>query len=308
LRGTRDELSGHGRTTATVPGVGESPIAPDYNGSKTFQRVTWKGAIDHHFTDNLMVYTSVSTGYKAGAYNTFSLNTVPADPETVHAYELGIKSELLDRRVRLNGAVFWNDIENPQVLTVISQGLAVGIGLTNAQKARVRGGEIGVEAIATGGLKLRGAVTYLDAKYTEFTNAPFYSLNGTTLVGPVLGDASGNRLSDVPNLRFDIGANYTVETSVGQWVGDIGVDYTGRFAWTPDNRIFEDSVTLVNASLNFTPSSMNRMSIRLWGKNLGGVKYFSVSQESTGPAGDIGGDIASAAAPRTYGGSISFKF
>ena len=308
LRYTIDDVSGHGRTTATIPGKGEFPIAPNFDDAKTFKRLTWKGSIDHHFSEDLMAYASVSRGYKAGTYNTFSLNMAPAKPETVDAYEVGIKSELFDRRVRLNGAIFWNDIKNPQVLTIISQGLAVGIGLTNAQKARVKGAEIGIEAIAVDGLKLRSAATYLDGKYREFTNAPFYSLNGKTLVGPVLGDASGNRLSNVPKWRFNAGVNYTVETHVGRLVGDISADYTGSFAWTPDNRIFEKPVTLVNASLNFTPSSIDWMTFSAWGKNLGGVKYYAISQESTGPAGDIGGDIASAAAPRTYGGSISFKF
>jgi iron complex outermembrane recepter protein len=308
LRYTRDELSGVGRTTATIPGVGEVPTAPDFRDSKRFQRLTWKGAIDHHFTDDLMAYASVSRGYKAGAYNTFPLDSAPALPETVDAYEIGVKSELFDRRVRLNGALFWNDIKNPQVLTLLSKGLAVGLGLTNAQKARVKGAEIGIEAIATEGLTLRGAATYLDAKYRKFTNAPFYDLNGTTLVGPVTGDASGNRLANVPRWRFNIGANYAVDTGAGKWIGDVGAGYTSSFAWNADNRVFEKSVMLVNASLSFTPSALDWMTIGIWGKNLGNVKYYAITQESTGPAGDIGGDIAGAAPPRTYGGKISFKF
>ncbi|WP_176489165.1 TonB-dependent receptor [Rhizorhabdus dicambivorans] len=308
LRYTRDEVSGLGRTTATIPGVGEVPIAPNFTAARTYKRVTWKGALDHHLSDDLMAYASISRGYKAGTFNTFSLDTVPADPETVDAYEIGLKSELFDRRVRLNGAVFWNDIKNPQVLTIISKGLAVGIGLTNAQKARVKGAEVGMEAVAADGLKLRGALTYLDAKYRSFVNAPFYTLNGRTLVGPALGDASGFRLPNVPKWRLSVGANYTVETGAGTWVGDVSANHTGGFPWTADNRISEKAVTLINASLNFTPSSLDWLTVGLWGKNLGDVQHYSITQASTGPAGDIGGHISSAAAPRTYGASVSFKF
>ncbi|MGD9711031.1 MAG: TonB-dependent receptor [Thermomicrobiales bacterium] len=329
LRYTIDDVSGEGATTATVPGVGEFPIAANYSTSSKFKRLTWRGALDHKFTDDLMAYASVSRGFKAGTHNTFGLDSPAAAPETVDAYEIGLKSELFDRRVRINGALFWNDIKNPQVLTVIQKGLAVGIGLTNAKKARVKGVEIGIEAVAAEGLKLRGAATYLDAKYVSFVNAPFYNQDGVTLVGPCTIDsatgtasvsnpatcaplpangANGNRMANVPKWRFSVGGNYTADTSAGKVVADVSLNYTGKFAWTPDNRISESSVTLVNASLNFTPSAMDWMTIGVWGKNLGDVQYYDVTQASTGPVGDIGGYISSAAAPRTYGVSVSFKY
>jgi iron complex outermembrane receptor protein len=307
LRFTDDKVSGNGQQTLTIPGVGTIPAAPDFSDSKTFKRLTWKGAVDHHFTDNIMGYASVSRGYKSGTFNALPLDRSPAMPEIVDAYEIGVKSELFDRRVRLNGALFWNDIKDPQVFTLITTGIVSGVGLTNAQKARVKGGEIGFEAVAAGGLTLRGAATYLDAKYVNFIDAPFYSQSATTITGPVLGDASGNRLPSVPKWRFDIGANYTVDTSIGALAGDVSASYTGRFAWNADNRVFEKAVTLVNASLNFTPTSLNWMTIGLWGKNLGGIEYYSISQEFVGPL-STGGDTASPASPRTFGGSISVKY
>jgi iron complex outermembrane receptor protein len=307
LRFTADDLQGFGQQALSIPGVGIIPAAPNFSDSKNSEAVTWKGAIDHHFTDNLMAYASVSRGYKGGTYNTLPLTTVPALPEVVDTYELGLKSELFDRRVRLNGALFWNQIKDPQVLTIIGQGVASGVGLTNAQEAQVKGGEFAVEAIAARGLKLRGAVTYLDGKYTKFINAPFYSFNGMSLVGPVVGDATGNQLPMLPKWRFDVGANYTLDTVVGEWVGDVSASYTGRFAWYADNTEFQKPVTLVNASLNFTPSALNWMTIGVWGKNLGNVKYYSFSVEQVTPLG-TGGDIATVAPPLTVGGSISVKF
>lgn len=307
LRYTNDKVKGFGRQTATIPGVGEVPLAPDYSDSKTFRRLTWKGALDHHFTDDVMAYASIGRGYKSGTYKTLPLDDVPALPETVDTYEVGLKTELFDRRVRVNGALFWNDIKNPQVLTVITRGLVSSIGLTNAQKARVKGAEIGVEAITGRGLKLRGAATYLDGEYREFTNAPLYSQNGQTIVGPVPGDASGNRLPNTAKWRFDVGVNYAVDTGIGELVSDISVSHTGRFAWNPDNLVTEKAVTLVNASLNLNPSSLEWMTIGLWGKNLGNVKYYASSQENVGPLG-TGGFQSVAAAPRTYGGTISVKF
>lgn len=288
---------------------------PGRNDSKTFRKVTWKGVIDHHFTDDVMAYASISRGYKSAAYKTFPLGSTPVLPEIIDAYELGLKTELFDRHVRLNGALFWNDIKNPQVLSVISVNGVPQIDLSNAQKARVKGGEISLEVLAARGLTLRGAVTYLDGKYISYANAPFYCLNGTTAVGPPEGNpcpapadgASGNRLPNVAKLSFDLGVNYTLDSDVGQWVGDVSLSHTGRFAWNPDNYVFEKAVTLVNASLNFTPETLDWLTLGIWGKNLGGVKYYSITQESTGLAGTAGFQ-SGAAAPRTYGGTVSFKF
>lgn len=307
LRYTSDKVAGIGKQALDIPGVGTVPAAPDYDGHKVFRRLTWKGALDHHFTRALMAYASVSRGYKAGTYNTLPLTSDPALPETVDAYEIGIKSELFGRRVRLNGAVFWNDIQKPQVITFFTNGVTAGVGLTNAQSARIRGAEIGLEALAARGFTLRGAATYLDGKYVRFNPAPIYALSATRLTGPMQGDASGNSLPSVPAWRWDIGANYVAKNGLGKWVGDVGVSYTGAFAWNADNRVIERPVTLVNASLALTPAGLDRVTFSVWGKNLANVKYYSVSQEFAGPAG-IGGDIAAPAPPLTFGGSVSVKF
>lgn len=292
--------------------------SPTFTDSKRFKKVTWKGAIDHHFTDDVMGYASISRGYKSGAYRTFPLTLAPALPEVLDSYEIGLKTELFDRRVRLNGALFWNDIKNPQVLAVDIQGLIPGIILTNAQKARVKGGEIGIDAVVARGLTLRGAATYLDGKYVKYINAPFFCLNGVSIAGPATvqtggpcpvpaDGAGGNRLPNVAKWSFNAGANYRIDSSAGEWVADASLSYTGKFAWNPDNFVFEKAVTLLNASLNFTPSSLDWLTVGIWGKNLGDVQYYSVTQESVGPVGTAGFQ-SGAAAPRTFGGTVSFKF
>jgi iron complex outermembrane receptor protein len=292
--------------------------SPTYSDSETFRKLTWKGVIDHSFTDDVMAFVSVSRGYKSGAYKTFPLDARPALPEVIDSYEIGLKTELLGRRLRLNGALFWNDIKNPQVLAVDIDGLIPGIILTNAQKARIKGGEISAEAAVADGFTLRGAVTYLDGEYREYINAPFYCLVGESIAGPATAQdggpcpvpadgATGNRLPNVSKWSFNAGANYKHFSDIGIWVADVGVSYTGPFAWNPDNFIIEDSVTLVNASLSFTPDSMDWLTVGIWGKNLTDEEYYSVTQESVGPAGTAGFQ-AGAAAPRTYGVSISAKF
>ena len=307
LRFTDDDVDGLGQTTATIPGVGSIPIAADFRDNKTFEAATWKFSLDHHFTRDFMAYISDSRGFKSGTFNTLPLDTAPALPETVDTYEIGAKSELLDRRIRVNGALFWNEIKDPQVLTIIETGLVQGVGLTNAQQARVRGAELGLEAVVTQGLRLRGGFTYLDDTYTKFVNAPFYTENGVTLTGPVLGNATGNSLANVPAWRGNVGANYTLNTGIGDWVADVNAAYTGRFAWTADNQIFQKAVTIVNASLNFSPASAQWVTLSVWGKNLTDEKYYSSVQETAGPAG-TGGDTDAPAPPLIFGGSVTVKY
>lgn len=289
---------------------------PGREDSEAFKKLTYKAVLDHHLTDDIMAYASLSRGYKSAAYKTFPLGKTPVLPEIIDAYEIGLKTELFDRHVRLNGALFWNDIKNPQVLSVISVGGIPQIDLSNAKKARVKGGEVSVDVVAARGLTLRGALTYLDGKYISFVNAPFYCLNGTTAVGLPEGytcpaqtasGANGHRLPNVAKVSFDLGANYTVDTGVGKWVADASLSHTGKFAWNPDNYVFEKAVTLINASLSLTPDTLDWLTVSVWGKNIGGVKYYSISQESTGLLGTAGFQ-SGAAAPRTYGGTMSFKF
>lgn len=293
---------------------------PSTNVSKNFKKLTWKAVVDHRFTDDVMSYASVSRGYKSGAYRTFPLSLEPALPEVIDAFEIGLKSELFDRRVRLNGALFWNELKNPQVLAVVVRNGVPGIDLTNAEKARVKGAEISMEAVAADGLTLRGAVTYLDGKYVRYSNAPFYCLNGTTIAGPSFASqgaaavcpvpakgAAGKRLPNVSDWRFDVGANYVLDSSAGKLVADASLSYTGPFAWNPDNFVMEKAVTLVNASLSFTPASMDWLTVGIWGKNLGDVQYYSITQEAVSPGG-TGGFQSGAAAPRTYGATVSVKY
>lgn len=314
-RYTRDELSARGEQFLAIPGVGNVPAAPaglanPYTDEDISSAFTYRVALDHQFTEDIMGYASVSKGYKSGAYNTLPVSTPPAKPEIVQAYEVGLKSELFDRRVRVNGALFWSDIKNPQVLTTVNSGNISSVSLTNGQKARSRGFEVAVDAVAARGLKLRGAVTYLDAEYTRFLNAPIFSggkTPGSVITGPVLGDASGNRLANVPKWRLSAGANYKVETEMGEWVADLSVSHTDKHPWTADNRLWAKPVTLVNASVSLTPATADWLTLSVWGKNLGKGRYFLIGQETAGPA-NTGGYPTSPAPPRTYGATVTAKF
>jgi iron complex outermembrane recepter protein len=308
LRYNKDDLRGFGSTTiypspgGPLSGLGPSFLAaPPFDQTRDFEKLTYKVSLDHHFNPNVMAYALVSTGYKSGTYNTVSISSGALNPETVTTYEFGLKTELLDHRLRLDGAVFRNNLKDPQV-----QSSQMGIEtVINAGSARSQGVEIESTAILAQGLTARLSATYLQAEFLDFSDAPYFYQRpgGGNNLGSI--NARGNALPRAPRESLDAGLDYVVDvSSLGKFAFDANLAYSSKFYWDSDNVISEGPLTIVNASAAFTPRHAEALSIRLWVKNLTNKEYYSIEYEEQGPAGFA----ASPAAPRTFGGEFRFKF
>ncbi len=135
--------------------------------SRDFRKFNWSATLDYQITDNILAFAKVSTGYKSGGFNPRSVDD-GFNPETVTAYELGFKSDLFDRRLRINGSVFYNKQDNLQV-----QQFRAGSGgaqslTTNAGKADFKGIELEVTAVPVEGLTLYANGSYIDRNYKQF--------------------------------------------------------------------------------------------------------------------------------------------
>lgn len=139
-------------------------------------RWDWRINADYSFTPDFMVYGQVSTGYKGGGINPrpFVVGQVqPFGPETLTAYEAGFKSMFLERRIRLNGAAFFNNYKDIQ-LTLLScpqfsppiPGFPCALP-QNAGDAHVKGFELETQMRPIDGLTIDGALSYIDFKYTR---------------------------------------------------------------------------------------------------------------------------------------------
>lgn len=134
-------------------------------------RVDWRANLQYRFSNALMTYAQVSTGFKGGGINPRPFNPAQVQPfgaETLTAYELGFKSDLFGRVVRLNGAAFYSDYKNIQ-LTLLSCPQFGGPGPCalpqNAGNARIKGLELETTINPHNGLLIDGSVSYLDFKY-----------------------------------------------------------------------------------------------------------------------------------------------
>ncbi|HEY3657437.1 MAG TPA: TonB-dependent receptor [Steroidobacteraceae bacterium] len=327
-RYTSDDVSGSGRTDITGPGSSPLSAGPlivtgaTTDVYRTFNKFTYRAALDYSVQEDVLLYASVSRGFKSGVITTLPINPEPALPEVVEAYELGIKSEILDRKLRLNAAIFQSDITDPQVQRIV----AATNEVVNAQGARSRGIEAELEAAVAPGLQVRASSTFLDAKYTNFQDAPFTTgtnqlVNGAVPgcsapatgntdpanggnVGYCPGNASGNRMSRAPRVTASLGVNWSMP------IGDKfklrlapSLSYNSGFYWDPDNRTRQPSFSILNFTATLATAD-NRWALRAWASNLTNKHYYAYVAEQ----GDQTGNTAVPAAPRLVGAAIDFKF
>jgi iron complex outermembrane receptor protein len=263
---------------------------------RTFSNPTWRTALDRKFTEQIMGYVSYVRGFKSGVFNTTNIAADPVNPETLDAYEFGIKSDLMDRRLRLNAAAFFYDTTDLQLNRVVPGGSA----LFNAARGKVKGFELELAAVPSDALTVRGGLSLLDAKYTSFPDAPFTTPRPTGGNSIAAGDASGNMMARTPKWTLNLGADLARSTAVGKIGLTVNYYYNSGFFWEVDNRVREGSYHLVNAQTSWIFTD-ERWLLRLWGKNLLDEQY--QIHLNTG-----NGDQATPAEPLTYGLSVDYHF
>lgn len=253
----------------------------------------WTPAISLEYTptDNLLAYLKYSTGYNAGGFNAnlnSGTNPLSFEPETVEAYEVGLKSQLLDNRVRLNAAVFQLDYNDKQ--ESIFSAAAGGFIQGNAGGARSRGFEIELDAILSSSLDLNASVGYADSEYTDY------------------GANTGNRLANAPEWQASLGLQYTRPiTSRLNLVSRGDVFYQDdRFLGADNDPFFVfDATTLVNLRVGIESEDQNWV-LTAWARNL--FDDESISQIFGGSSFFIPSYNYTPNNPQTYGIDLTLRF
>lgn len=261
--------------------------------SKSWSELTWRITYDHRFNDDVMVYASYNRGFKSGGYNpaVISPTQVPVNPEKIDAYEIGLKGEFLDRRLRLNAAGFYYDYQDIQIGLITGPGLQT---VQNAASAKVYGLDLDLLAAPTDNLTLRAALNLLDTKYGSFPNAQAFlpRVEGVTCETParrvdmatalaIAGgvptggncsyslDVTGQDLIFAPKLTAQIGADYEIPMAGGSTLILSGsLYYNDGFDVSPGG-IFAhvDSYETLALSLTWKAPD-DRFFVRLWGDNV----------------------------------------
>jgi len=256
--------------------------------------VSGKIGLDYQVSGNVMAYASYSRGYRGAAFNGQAFFS-PAEltiarPEKIQAVEIGLKSDLFDRRVRINGAAFWYGYRNQQFLD--TDPVTTIPALINLPKSRIFGGELELQVRPVPSLTLSGALGLLDTKVKEGTAQGM--------------DVAGKRLIQAPSVSLTSSVDWALPLGdLGSLDTRVDLAYASKQYFDIINRpsTTEDGYTLINGRIRFHPED-DRYGISVWVKNLTNAFYYTNMIDASG----IGFIYTHQNARRTYGVTFDMTF
>lgn len=266
---------------------------------KGYDDSTWRVALNHSLNDDIMIYASMNRGIKGGGFDLLSPGADGFDPEELDAWEVGLKSELLNRTLRFNAAYFYYDFQNIQV-QIIPAGTQGIVQTTNAAAATIQGLDIDFQYLVTENLTLSGGAAWMDGEYDDFKDTVSYPRSPREGF-PESIDASGNDTIRTPDFTGNLTAEYRIRSGMGDFPATLTVSHNSGFYFGADNRLEQEEYTLVNATFGWR-SSDDKYGVTLWGRNLTDEEYWTQGV----PSGL--GDLVAPAAPMTYGVRFDVSF
>ncbi|MBV1904577.1 MAG: TonB-dependent receptor [Pseudomonadales bacterium] len=258
LLSTASDLPG-GRFTGGCEREGKITCGGDFVDDDDWNSVTPRISMQYYFTDATHAYASFTKGFRSGGYNL--RNTSPSqrpgpwDEESQDSYEVGLKSEILDGRVRFGAALFLNEIQD-MIREVITEDPDTGGSLQviqNTADADVWGVEFDVQWLATDNLLIYLNVGHLDDEYQEI-------LADLSLDGVVDETDLNLSLPRLAKWTGSIGGNYDIPVDSGLFTIRLG--YSRR-----TSGFFSDSNVDTLPGISFS-SADEKWKFSLYGKNL----------------------------------------
>jgi iron complex outermembrane receptor protein len=309
-------LAGDIFPAATVPGGQNCRVANNYPDPSNPLRI-YPGGINHlsfdnfspkvglqvHPADDVMLYGSWSKGYKTGGwttrYSTPQTFVSSFDPEKATTYELGIKSQLLERRLQVNAAVFKTDYNAIQLNYQVGGSPTIA----NVGDGRIKGAELEVVAQPLRGLMLNFAVGYTDAYYTALDPAVAVTSGPNSLQA---GALVGSVLPKTPKWKFNFSPRFEKQLANGGQIVLLG-DYTHISSQTNNVErtlvLNRPSVSILNASLAYSDPG-EHYTVTLGGLNLTNERY--ITSGSAIPA--FGAIVGSYNRPVEWYARLGFRF
>jgi iron complex outermembrane recepter protein len=283
--------------------------------SQSQSNFTWRTSLSYRLTSQILGYASAATGFKSGDFNGGFLSNVesvaqlqlrPIAPEKVTAYEVGLKSTVFDRRLIVNGAAFYNEYRDEQVLTTQPVALASETGtpvetivttLTNVKRSHTQGVELSATALPIRGLTIEVQPAWLTTRIDD--------AGAAVVPGP--GSAStGDQLANAPHFSFYGSASYKISLQSG---GDLGIlfgsSYKGRqfLDVSEDPYLVEGGYWIHN--LNITYYSHDHWDLGFFVHNFTDTHYFTANYDEGASFGALAATVGQ---PRMFGGRLAYHF
>ncbi len=277
-------------------------VAPP-RGTRSWNNVGWKLGLDYKASSDVLLYGTWARGFKSGGFTGrigIAQDLGPYNPEKVDTFEIGIKSELFDRKVRANLALFDTSYRGIQLAQIYFVGsganLVQGNTILNVASSRIRGFEAEVVVAPTKGLQITTALAYLDARYRKFD---FLLPSGGTV------SLAGQRMQNAPEWTASAGFTYTFPMA-SDLVATIGSNYTytGEKFLTSILQTARSTIRpqhIVNA--NFDVNVAERYTVGLFATNLLDSRYVNSVFDAPGTLG-----LTNYAPPRMFGVSLKVEY
>jgi iron complex outermembrane receptor protein len=304
---------------ALAPGVNVPAYGPANNcsGSQGFGQFTWRASLDYEIADGQRVYASYNKGFRSGGFNGRASGPTtlgPYNPETVDAFEVGLKADWLDKTLRTNISAYYSNYNNKQ--EEIVQPSAPGSAspqetvVRNASSATIKGIEAELIVQPTAELTFSTALTYTDAKFNSFFN----DVNGDLIPD----DVSTLELRRAPKYQASVTMDYSKPLANGV----IDFSTTLRFVSKYQTCVIPNRPVVLGAvrnddrcqtrdredlaaqvSYTFEIAQGREIRVAVFGRNLTDFRDIGATLPVAGLF-----TFSGARPPRTYGAEVGFKF
>jgi len=266
----------------------------------TNQRESWNDltpriTLQYSPNDSMLLYATYTEAFKSGVINTGSTSP-PLDPETVDAFELGLKGQNASGTIRYSVAAFFYDYQDMQISFVDETST---VSTVNAAEAENSGIELEVDGSLGNGFAFDFYLTYLNAEYQEFFNGDYAN-------GFAITDLSGNTLPNAPESTAKLGITWEGAVGGGTLTVRGEAYYQDDVYFTEWNRedAYQKSYEQFNASVDY--SWNDQWLLSLWGRNLSDEEVMS-NNIITAPLYDSL-RVGAVLPPRTYGATVTYQF
>jgi iron complex outermembrane receptor protein len=274
------------------------PQAPQYTLEDSWRAFTPKATLSYQANPDLLLYGTYSIGFRSGGFNgrpTQFAEIGSYNPERLRSLEAGLKSDLLDGRLRLNLAAFANRYKNQlqQVNTIAADGITIIARVQNAGRSHMYGGEAEATVVFNKNVSVDGSVAYLKAGYDRYVS------NGV--------DLSYLKLRNSPRWTANLGLNVRGEISDGVEASfRIDAAYKDRVELDTLNSPFLSAPDYVIANINFGIDFVDKgISLRFTAENITDERVLIGGFDVSRSFGVVEGYYNT---PRRFYGTISYHF
>jgi iron complex outermembrane recepter protein len=308
IRYTQDErTAGRSFQIDPDPTSRSFDATPDHD----FDNTSYTLVANFAATDDINTYLKLATGYKSGGYNIRASNEAGYikgfDEETITSLELGIKSELWDRRLRVNGAAYFSQYEDVQMNLgdPTTPADVRDTNVFNAGEGEIKGVELDITALLTEGLTAVVSYAYQDAEFTDVSAPEDPDISEDDFV-----------FTNSPDHQYTVTLNYFYPFNFGNLDASVNYNwvderYDSQLAQqVADGQTIIDSYGVWGAYLGLSEIDLGAagsLSVSVWGKNLDDEEYFTSAPYVLQQAGGYTRAVTWGQ-PRSYGIDLVYNF